>query len=184
MVHFSKHVSKLKGKKFVVTIQHLKSQGKMRCTVFKHPSWEFLGSPWLRLGGFTAMGLGLIPGRRTKIPKAMRHASLPPPPHPKNPPWIPNLPSDSPGVALLFEHLLHQCIFSDSTFAVSLFSCWGTLWDIGDTKVSSETDNHCNKWTWNREMKKMPDVDISVLMTPFVSKFYSTLPNSPQAPKE
>ena len=28
---------------------------------------------WLRLGVFTAVGLGLIPGRGTKIPQAMQH---------------------------------------------------------------------------------------------------------------
>ena len=62
------------------------------------------------------------------------------PPHPKKTHLgSPVFPSDSPGVALLFEHLLHQRIYSDSTFAVSLFFAgdslryrWhkGVLWEL------------------------------------------------------
>ena len=62
-----------------------------------------------------------------------------PPPPKKSHLGSPIFPSDSPGVALLFEHLLHWCIYSHSTFAVSLFFAgdslryrWhtGVLWEL------------------------------------------------------
>lgn len=87
----------------------------------------------LGLHDFTAMDLGLIPGCRTKIPKAAKK---------KRQDAGPMLQIPSPG-AFWFEHtVLHKLLF---LFVVKHLVCWaaGRMWDWEDSLDRDDRQDTC-----------------------------------------